>query len=183
MSNGRRIGNDMENEVCRALSAWMFPKQRDHYLDKAPIYDLPFRRRSTSVMPVEGHWRGQGDILHRPDVPFAWPFAVEVKKREGWELDGMFTSPKWPVWAYWRQAHEQAATARLYPLLVFRRARRMTCAMLEEDQAAELDIEPRAGPILYVRPASKNRPSNTGMLVICALRDIIETDPALLDTL
>jgi len=126
--HGKHKGDKFENDICRALSVWLVGSDYAGSL----VQDLPFRRRFTTSTPLEGHWDGSGDILHRPDVAF--PFCVECKKREGWELDGMFGNDKWPVWTWWEQAKEQAAkTKDRYPLLVFSRNRRSIYAMLHEE--------------------------------------------------
>jgi len=79
-------------------------------------------------MPIEGHWEGEGDILHRPGV--LWPFVVEAKDRQEWgTLDGVFTRKKWPLWGYWDQAAGQAdrfsrrAGRAHAPMLIVKRVR------------------------------------------------------------
>lgn len=126
MAEGRLKGNSFENEVCRYLSAWVAGKA---YSLKVPLAHLPFRRRSTSITPLEGHWEGAGDVLWQPTVEF--PFAVECKKQEGWDLDGIMDGGSWKPWAWWAQAKEQARRVGLLPLLVFTRNRRPIYAMVD----------------------------------------------------
>lgn len=157
MTNGRAKGNKYENEVCFAISRWLAPQ---HTPLKASVYDLPFRRRSTSIMPSEGHWHGQGDILHKPLPDIVCPFAFECKKREGWELDGMFNGDKWPVWTWWRQAEEQAEKGGLVPLMIFSRNRRENLVMLYERDALCLGVTPAKSPLLRIaRPRSDRSPA------------------------
>jgi hypothetical protein len=143
MTDGYRKGGKFMNEVCRTFSYWYYPKLSK----QAKVYDLPFRQRSTSIMPVEGHWKGEGDILHRPDLPHDFPFCVECKDIEGWSFDGMLTNPGWPVWKWWSQAQSQAATSnrcvgvkgpKVLPLLVFTRNRQPVYGMLSERVADAL---------------------------------------------
>lgn len=130
MVNGRRKGNDFENEVCIALSRWV-----DSSIPERPkLADLPFRRRSTSIMPLAGHWDGAGDILHRPALSARWPFCVECKRVEGWTLDGAL-SRSWVVLEWWEQAAKQARSVGLAPLLICGRNRRPSYAFLREGDA------------------------------------------------
>lgn len=112
-------------EVSRILSTWVCGTAA-----KAKAEDLAFRPRSTSIMPVEGHWKGKGDILCRPQVYF--PFAVECKCVESGKLDSIIEAPQWPVWDWWKQAVRQAEASKpiLIPMLVFTRSRRANYVML-----------------------------------------------------
>ena len=130
MVNGRRKGNDYENRICRILSTWLVPGEWGK--GQCPVYDLPLRRRSTSVMPIEGHWHGHGDILHKPFVDDP-PFAFECKNQECWTLDGFMENARWPVWDWWEQAKDQAAASLLHPLLLFTRNRKKDYVIIEEE--------------------------------------------------
>lgn len=169
MVDGREKGNKYENAVCRVLSVWLFPD-----LDpKTPVEHLPFRRRSTSVMPIEGHWNGAGDILHRPGLEKRWPFCVECKHVEGWTLDGLFNE-KWPVWSWWAQAERQAARARRRPLLVCGRNRQRDYALLRAEDAACLAL-PKS---LVVRVERPSQPA----VVLVLLQDLVKTKVERLST-
>lgn len=167
--NGRRKGNQFENEVARPISRWLAPQ---HTPDDCPVYDLPFRRRSTSIMPLAGHWHGEGDLLHKPLPGIVSPFCFECKKVEGWELDGLFGSPKWPVWKWWEQCHEQAVRASLIPLMIFTRNRRSLLVMVEQWAQQKLAILPRNAPVLYASPpvtVNVHRPK----VVLATLDDLV----------
>ena len=163
MTNGRVKGNAFENAICFALSRWLASKQTPK---RAKVYDLPFRRRSTSIMPMVGHWDGQGDILHKPGIES--PFCIECKKQEGWELDGMLYADKWPVWKWWEQCRRQAAKVRLSPLLIFNRNRRPIYAMLLGVDALCLEPRPKHGPVLVVE-----RPGSLGTVMVLRLDDLV----------
>ncbi len=168
MVDGREKGNKYENAVCRVLSVWLFPD-----LDpKTPIEHLPFRRRSTSVMPIEGHWNGAGDILHRPGLEGRWPFCVECKHVEGWSLDGVF-GEKWPVWSWWDQAERQATRARKKPLLVCGRNRKPDIALLRAEDASWL-----AQRLQVVRVERPKLPA----VVVVLLQDLVKTKVERLST-
>ena len=149
MSMGsRRKGNEYMREICRALSAWVCPTWSD-VTDQAR---LPIRVRSTSVMPVEGHWQGKGDLLHRPD--FYFPFSVECKKHEAWSLDG-FANKKWPVWAWWEQTCAQAGAHSgtldtVAPMLIFSKNRFPDFVMVRQDTATWLALTAKVAPIIVL---------------------------------
>jgi hypothetical protein len=135
MVDGRTKGNKYENAICLALSRWLLPSLPR----PARIEQLPFRRRTTSVVPLEGHWAGAGDILHRPDLPHPWPFCVECKHVEGWTLDGAF-SPGWPVRTWWDQAVRQGERVGLAPLLICGRNHKPDLAFLRSEDASCLGL-------------------------------------------
>ena len=165
MVDGRKKGNNYENAICRVLSVWLFPTLNA----KTPVEHLPFRRQSTAIMPIVGHWNGSGDLLHRPGLEGKWPFCVECKCIEGWTLDGML-SAKWPVWSWWEQAERQAREADLAPLLVCGRNRRPDYAFLREGDATCLGLLSKA--ILAQRRSER--------LAVVLLDDLVSVDPALL---
>lgn len=168
MVNGRSKGNKYENTVCKTLSRWIDPSIRED----AHVEHLPFRRRTTSVVPLEGHWRGHGDILHRPDLRYPWPFCVECKAVQGWTFDGMFVDT-WSVWAWWEQARNQARDAGLSPLLALRRNRTPDHALLRCEDAECLRLEQAAvGTIVRLV-----HPKQGDEIVIARLDDLVRTDP------
>lgn len=129
---GSRVkGDAYMRHVCRQLAQWYTRKD----WAKAPMADCPFRPRSTSIMPVEGHWRGAGDILWRPDLKFG--YSVECKKIGSWSLDQAW-NPKWPVLKWWQQCKDQAKRADLHPLLIFSKNHADDFAMIDNTALAEL---------------------------------------------
>lgn len=167
MKDGRRKGEAYMLRICRALSAWIGGTDPE-----APASELVFRTRSTSIMPVEGHWNGKGDLLHRPGISF--PFAVECKKDEKGKLDSILEASRWPVWDWWQQACEQAEKTGATPLLVFSRNRRKDYVMLPSRTAHQLGLLPRSAPVLVVR----REPSYD--VVIATLADLVAIKPSLL---
>jgi hypothetical protein len=165
MVNGRNKGNNYENTICLVLSRWLDPR----ISPKAKLEQLPFRRRSTSIMPLDGHWHGSGDILHRPDLD--WPFCVECKKVEGWTLDGVFLDG-WPVWSWWDQTEEQAIAAGLAPLLICGRNHKPDYALLREGDARCLGLSE------LVRSSVSLRTPDGAPLVLLQLRDLVRVAPS-----
>jgi len=59
-----------------------------------------------------------GDVS-TPDPDF--PFIVEVKWHEDWDLDQLIKSEKCKVWQWWKQAKDQAEGTGKLPLLLMKR--------------------------------------------------------------
>jgi hypothetical protein len=176
MKDGRRKGQEYMNAMCRAMSLWLFPDMDP----KTPVYDLPFRTRSTCIMPVEGHWRGEGDLLTKPDIDFR--LCIEAKKHEGWTLDGLFRE-KSPIWKWWEQAELQAAKLPAHPLLLFSRNRQKTFALLHSATARHLEIVSKHGPVLRITKQADEYPGLTKELFLCLLDDLVSTNPKHAETL
>jgi len=170
MVNGRNKGNKYENAICLALSRWLLPSLPF----PARVEQLPFRRRSTSIMPLDGHWNGTGDILHRPDIE--WPFCVECKRIEGWTLDGVFNDG-WPVWDWWLQAWKQARSAGLAPMLLLGRNRKPDYVLLRVEDAACLGLTAKRLPKFVTCQTADGE-----QLALLLLSDLVLADPARLST-
>jgi len=176
MIDGRRKGNSAENAICYALSKWLSgaPKSASSW-DFKTVHELPFRRRTTSIVPISGFWEGGGDILHKPGV--LCPFRIEVKKQQGWDLDGLLCAQQWPVWDWWEQAKGQA-TDKLRPLLFFSRNNKPTYVLLETGVARCLQVKPINAPVLQIErvPRSRLAPVVRAELTLCTLADLVVTE-------
>ena len=160
----RTKGTRFERQVCERLSRWFDPSLPEN----PPVESLTFRRRSTSIMPLEGHWHGAGDILHVPHLEGSWPFCVECKKVEGWTLDSLLSPTVQGLWSWWSQACDQAArVADREPLLIFARNHRPTHVMVWASTQAWLRIEPEHGNLVMARP------SESPPVVVCLLDDLV----------
>ena len=166
MVNGRRKGNDYENEICRELSRWVRPSLPAKVL----LADLPIRRRSTSIMPINGLWHGAGDLLHKPELDEVWPFCVECKKVEGWTVDGFF-NPKWSVRNWWDQAVAQARACGRVPLLICSRKQAPDYAILRERDAQCLRLQ--SLQLVLSQPGRED-------LSLLLLDDVVKAKPKLL---
>lgn len=125
-----------------------------------------FRPRPTIVAPSEG-WQVKGDVQHAPGLRF--PFSVECKKIEGWELDGLYEAPRWVVWKWWKQCVEQAATTKnARPLLIFSRNRRKNYVLTTEATLEWLKLQPARGPRVTVLTP------DGGRLGLCLLDDLVK---------
>ena len=163
MKDSRGKGNRFENDVCRELSRWLVDEPTEGW---PTVYDLPFRRRTTTVMPLEGHWRGAGDIVARPDV--YCPFAIEAKKVEGWSFDGLFNL-KWPILGWWTQCVQQAEKVGLIPLLLFSKNRAKIYAVLPPKLVVKLKLS-QVGRVLVLER------HDGGSLWVTELHTLIQID-------
>ena len=74
-------------------------------------------------------WNAGADVT-TADPTF--PFSVEVKWQEKWDLDMLLTAPHNKVWGWWEQTLRQARDVDKWPLLVFKRNRRPWLVMMRE---------------------------------------------------
>jgi hypothetical protein len=74
--------------------------------------------------------KASGDLLTTARL---FPWAVEVKRREGWSTRELIAGRKSPVWGWWRQAQAAAEEGGLEPMLWFRRNRGEWLLMLGRD--------------------------------------------------
>lgn len=150
VTDGNEKGQAYMREVCLVLGRWA---------------GGAFRPRPTIIAPSEG-WAVKGDVQHAADVRF--PFAVECKKIEGWDFDGLFEAPKWPVWKWWAQCAEQARTSKnTHPLLIFSRNRRKNYVLARASTLEWLKLRPVNGPLVGVNTPDGER------LSLCLLDDLV----------
>jgi len=168
VKDSRGIGNRFENEICLALSQWLAPESPN----RARIVDLPFRRRTTSREPLEGHWNGKGDILWRPDV--VCPFAIECKFGYGFDLDGLINAPKWIAWEWWAQAKRQALPTHAHPLLIASRARMkpITFMLMETYECLRLNEESDLTALIVQHPRAQ-----PDILAVVPLENLTMVEP------
>lgn len=78
-------------------------------------------------VPLSGGWRQPehrtafnlaGDLMTDAKL---FPWAVEVKHREGWTEERLEQGKASPVWGWWRQAQEAADELKKKPILFFRK--------------------------------------------------------------
>lgn len=164
MTNSQIKGRRYMLDVCRLLSHWIAKTKLSD-----PAHALAFRTRSTSIMPVEGHWMGQGDLVHRPGLYF--PFCVECKNDEHGKLDSILEAPKWSVWTWWEQARTQAQKVSSTPLLIFSRSQRENYVLMETRVAQRLEVGPKRAPLLEVHRVGGEE------LTLCLLDDLMRVTP------
>jgi hypothetical protein len=171
MVDGRRKGLRFENTCARLMSFWASTAEvcADDW-QAWPLDGLPFRRRSTSIMPLEGHWRGKGDLLYRPGI--RCPFSIECKLVEGWGLDSFFEGTS-VVWTWWKQCRQQAASSGLRPLLLLSRNRKPVYVLLEDEVLGCLHTQ-RLFPFPVLRTPG---PGPGERLALLRMLDLVKATP------
>lgn len=104
--NSRVKGNRGQNDVAKLLAPWWGEE----------FASTP-QSGGFATTRFRNDWNAAGDIV-TPDNGF--PFCVEVKHAEGWELEQLIKSDKCDPWAWWNQCVEETPPGKI-PLLVFRR--------------------------------------------------------------
>ena len=93
--------------------------------------------------PMSGGWRGGSDTA-RADLQLVgdlqttakrFPFCVEVKRRERWNVDRFLAGKVSPAWGWWRECLVDAAVAKKEPLLLLRRNRHPWLVIVAQDFA------------------------------------------------
>lgn len=133
--NSRQKGSVAERFVAMTFREW-WAKYEPKDADGKPI---AFVRT-----PLSGGWGGpavragflaSGDLM---TTAKRWPFAVEVKRREGWGLANLINGRPCPVWGWWAQCRGAALEMRREPLMLFRKSHTEWKVMMRERLAAQL---------------------------------------------
>lgn len=110
----REKGSVAELEVARLISAWW------NQLEPTAIFKRTPLSGGWGNADVRSAFRTAGDIMTDSLV---FPFAIEVKRREGFSWKPLLDGKKSPVWGWWRQAQKQGEEMNLVPTLWFRKNR------------------------------------------------------------
>lgn len=129
---GNDKGNKGEREVAGLLKGWWTLVEPE-----GPDGDpLEFVRT-----PLSGGWefgatfKACGDIMTNA-VQF--PFSVEVKREERWNLQRLLDGRSSPVWKFWRQCQRDAHKVGREPMLWFRQNRNPWLVMVRARYASSV---------------------------------------------
>jgi len=117
--SSRLRGQRGERIVAKAMSTW---------------WGSEFARTPSSggfkTKKFREEWNASSDLV-TSDATF--PFAVEVKNCEGWNLEQLLTAPKCDLYSWWKQTVGETPEDKT-PLLVFTRNHQpLYCMMYETD--------------------------------------------------
>lgn len=112
--NGRAKGKTGEREVAKIFAEWWGELEPGCKFVSTPLSG------GFSTPAMRGDMKVAGDLCTNAKK---WPFTVEVKRREGWNLKRLFAGKPSPVWAWWRQCVRAAREEGRVPLLMFRKNR------------------------------------------------------------
>jgi hypothetical protein len=114
MVNGRAKGKSGEREVAKLHEAWWGTHEAGAQFKSTP------QSGGFSTPEVRAHFKMAGDLMTTAKL---FPFVVEVKRREAWDLRNVYTLKPSPVWKWWRQAIEAARVQGGVPILWLRKNR------------------------------------------------------------
>lgn len=118
--NGRTKGSKAERAVAALLQAWWGAYEEATFV-RTPLSG------GWGAPATRAEFRASGDVMTSST---SFPFAVEVKRREGWSPATLYAGKPSPVWSWWRQAQTQAIELQLEPMLWYRQSREPWTVML-----------------------------------------------------
>jgi hypothetical protein len=110
----RQKGARAELEVARLLEEWWGQTEQGCRFKRTPLSG------GWASPDVRGEFGVAGDLV---TTARHFPFAVEVKHREGWSERNLFLGKKSPVLGWWGEAVDEAKEMGKHPLLFFKKNR------------------------------------------------------------
>jgi hypothetical protein len=117
----RQKGSRAELEVASILQTWWSKHSPGAIFKRVPLSG------GWGDADARAKFRSAGDVM---TSCMAFPFSVEVKRRDGWAWKTLLAGKKSPVWEWWKQAVSQSVEMRATPLLWFRKNRQPWSVML-----------------------------------------------------
>ena len=121
--NGRTKGAVNERAVAKKIEGWWQDLEPG-----AEFYRTPLSGGWASPTARAG-FKTSGDLV---TTAKRFPFAVEVKAREGWSYTTFFAGKPCPVWGWWLQAQDQAREQGAEPMLWVRHNREPWVVLVRE---------------------------------------------------
>ncbi len=112
--NGRRKGKQGEREVAAMCAAWWSALEPGCEFRSTPSSG------GWATPQLRGHFKVAGDLT---TTAKKWPFTVEVKRREKWDLSNLYAARPSPVWGWWAQACKAAVEEGRAPILFLRKGK------------------------------------------------------------
>lgn len=122
--NSKKKGDGFERKIAKLLSEW---------------WNESFER-----VPASGglHWKNDqrvyGDII--PPEGSNFPFTVECKNRESWNMDSLFSGSK-EIQLWWDQVSGDCEESGKKPMLIFTRNRRPDYVMIRTEDTTHYHHE------------------------------------------
>jgi hypothetical protein len=122
VTNGRAKGAVAEREIAKLFEDWWQPVEPGCVFKRTPMSG------GWASPEARGDFGTAGDLV---TTARRFPFAVEVKRREGWNLERLWSGRPSPVWKWWAQARAAAAEMQhKTPLLLMRQSHMDWLAMV-----------------------------------------------------
>lgn len=97
--NGRQKGNRNEREVARLLQSWWQSREPGCEFIRTPLSG------GWGTATTRGSFKASGDLM---TTATQFPYVVEVKAREGWNVKNIMAGARSPVWSWWAQTVKAA---------------------------------------------------------------------------
>lgn len=139
MGGGRQKGSKAERELAKLLEGWWRELEPEAVFVRTPLsggWGGPTQRAG---------FRASGDVMTTSDT---FPFTVEGKRREGWNVDWFLLGRRSPVWKWWVQAEGQAEEQGGHSLLWVRKNGMHWHVIMRYETARVLKLSSR-GPVVY----------------------------------
>lgn len=134
MGRGSRDkGKNAEREVCRLLAPWWGVVEPGCKFVPTPM--------SGGMRSIRAEMKIAGDLTTTAQ---AFPYTVEVKRREGWSRENFLKGRRSPVWGWWKQVCTAAAEERRAPMLWARRNNEEWLVLL---RSVDFQGEAETGPL------------------------------------
>lgn len=148
--NSRQKGSEYERKIAKILGAW---------------YKEEFHR-----VPASGglRWgddnRVAGDITTPVDSSF--PFTVECKKREQWDLEQILKGTG-EIETWWQQSINDSVRVNTLPFLVFSKNFAPDFLMITDEVFEKLLAVSKTAPFNYFKVSTSDKP----VRIVCLLED------------
>ena len=120
----RQKGKAGEREIAKLLQAWWRQLEPECEFASTPLSG------GWHHASIRGGMKLSGDLCTTAEQ---FPFVVEVKRREKWNLDRLLKGGKSPVRGWWKQCCLAALEMGGKPLLIFRKSREPWLVMARID--------------------------------------------------
>jgi hypothetical protein len=161
--NGREKGRRAELEVAALVQAWWDPLEPGCRFVRTP------QSGGWHGPDVRAEFKAGGDLM---TTAKRWPFSVEVKRREKWNLDNLMAGWPSPAWGWWEQCCTAAREDGRLPLLFLRKSREPWWAVLDRG------FEKLFGHPSLPAADAVERLNLTRAPVIYPAAKVLESDPA-----
>lgn len=121
--NGREKGKVAEREVAGIIQPWWQQLEPDKLFVRTP------QSGGWQGAEVREEFQASGDLMTTAKM---FPFAVEVKRREGWYMQSLLEGLRCPVWGWWDQTQKAAIEMNKQPMLWLRKNRMEWHVMMGE---------------------------------------------------
>ena len=110
--NSRQKGSVAEREVAKLIEKWWSQIEMTAKFVRTPLSG------GWGTPQIRSDFRASGDLMTNS---FAFPWTVEIKRREGWLMKNVLRAAKSPVWFWWAQTIRAAEETGAQPMLWFRK--------------------------------------------------------------